>query len=75
MKIHVALIEHKYGSAIYAAKTYEGLMKLVYEYVREWWNHEIPNQPMPEDEKEAIDTYFEKVENEWLTTDETELGE
>jgi len=71
MKIFIAIITKKYSFNFhnvnfYAAKTMLRLINQLASYVREQWDEELPNIPMPEDEQEQIDTYFENVDYEFL---------
>lgn len=67
--IYVATIEHKYGVNRYAAKSPEGLMKELYEYVKEYWNEEMPEEELltEYEEEEAIEAYFETANGETIT--------
>ena len=67
MKIWIAVISHRHGINTYAARTRAKLRKQLYAYVREWWASEIPDEPMPQfDKQDAIDQYFERVGHETL---------
>jgi hypothetical protein len=67
----VALVNHKHGINTYAARSREGLYTKVLEsFVKEWWEHEIPDTPMPEADAESIvDEYFETVGHETIDAD------
>ena len=70
MKVWMAVVEHRHGQNVYAARTKRGLLDQLYEYVQEWWDSEIPDEEMPTDlpRKEVIDLYFSQVGHEWLET-------
>ena len=70
MKVWVAVVEHRHGQNVYAAKTKKALVGQLYEYVAEWWASQIPDEEMPTDlpRKEVVDRYFECVGHEWLET-------
>lgn len=36
------------------------------DYVRQWWTREIPTEAIPDDQEEAVDRYFELVEERAL---------
>ena len=70
MKVWIAVIEHRHGQNVYAAKTKKALVGQLYEYVVEWWAREIPDEELPADlsKQAAVDRYFERVGHEWLET-------
>lgn len=72
--VWILVIEHKYGFNHYANKTEEGMRAALDEYVQEWWNDYSFLGTMPEDPEERISEYFENVEDEWYTFDDTLVG-
>ena len=68
MKIWVAVVSHRHGQNVYAAKTEERLVRELYSYVEQWWESEIPNEAFPANlsGKETVDLYFERVGHEFL---------
>jgi len=74
MEIYIATIEHKHGANQYAAKSESALLNAIDEYVREWWDQELPGKPMPKDMHNRRDDYF-MAAGEDLTWDSTELIE
>lgn len=69
MKIWIAVIEHRHGHNVYAARTKAKITNDLYDYVKQWWESEIPEEmPVKLSKKEAVDKYFEMVEHEWLET-------
>ena len=47
MKIWIAVVEHRHGQNVYAAKTKKKLVDQLYEYVKQWWESEIPDEELP----------------------------
>jgi len=70
MKIWIAVIEHRHGQNVYAARTKRNLVDQLYAYVKQWWESEIPDEELPAkaSKREAVDLYFEHVGHEWLET-------
>ena len=70
MKIWIAVIEHRHGQNVYAARTKRKLLDQLYDYVKQWWDSEIPDEELPPklSKKAAVDRYFEHVGHEWLET-------
>lgn len=68
MKIYAAVVHHEYGSNLYLARSYRGLMSKLYGYVKEWWEHEMPEGeeiPGPLEKSKAVARYFDYVEREY----------
>ena len=70
MKIWIAVIEHRHGQNVYAARTKRKLLDQLYDYVKQWWDSEIPDEELPPklSKKAVVDRYFEHVGHEWLET-------
>jgi hypothetical protein len=70
MKIWIAVVEHRHGQNVYAAKTKKKLVDQLYDYVKQWWESEIPDEELPANvsKKQVVDDYFERVSHEWLET-------
>ena len=70
MRIWIAVVEHRHGQNVYAAKTKKGLVDQLYDYVKQWWESEIPDDELPAkaSRREIVDRYFERVSHEWLET-------
>lgn len=70
MKVWIAVVEHRHGQNVYAARTKRKLLDQLYAYVKQWWESEIPNEELPPNAslQDAIDRYFELVGHEWLET-------
>ena len=68
MRIWIAVVEHRHGQNVYAARTKRKLLDQLYTYVKQWWESEIPDEELPADlpKKDAVDRYFEHVGHEWL---------
>ena len=47
MKIWIAVIEHRHGQNVYAAKTKQKLLDQLYDYVKRWWESEMPDEELP----------------------------
>jgi len=56
--IHYATLHHRHGQDVYLGKTEEQLDSKLYAYVQEWWNDFLPDEPIPEDHRTAIEQYF-----------------
>ena len=70
MRIWIAVVEHRHGQNVYAARTKRKLVDQLYAYVKQWWDSEIPDEELPAkvSKREAVDLYFESVGHEWLET-------
>jgi hypothetical protein len=70
MRIWIAVVEHRHGQNVYAARTKRKLLDQLHAYVKLWWDSEIPDEEMPTglSKKTVIDRYFELVGHEWLET-------
>ncbi len=70
MKIWIAVIEHRHGQNVYAARTKKKLVDELYDYVKQWWESEIPDEELPTKvpKRKVVDLYFEHVGHEWLET-------
>lgn len=65
--IHVLNIAHKRGDDTTFHASYEALLASLADYARENWAGQAP---LPGDDKEAIDAYFEDDPNDSYSTDE-----
>ena len=70
MKIWIAVVSHRHGQNVYAARTRQKLIDELYDYVRQWWESEIPDEKLPKrlSKKAVVDRYFERVGHECLDT-------
>jgi len=70
MKIWIAVVEHRHGQNVYAARAKRKLMDQLYAYVKQWWESEVPDEELPAkmSKREVVDLYFEHVGHEWLET-------
>lgn len=66
--IFVAIVVHEHGTEVWATSTLDGARNRLYRYVADWWDREVnagkmPGdedwRPLPEDEQDAIDAYFD----------------
>lgn len=64
MTIHLLAIEHRHGTDYWACATHDIAELNLYNYVGEWWEHKLPGERMPLGIQEAIDAYFNKMQ-EW----------
>jgi hypothetical protein len=71
--VHVLTIEHKHGENVSVHRTAAGAQEKLHGYVIEWWEHEISDEPMPEDAEEAIKAYFDQVDHEFNSIVESQL--
>lgn len=69
-KVWIAVVEHRHGQNVYAAKTKRKLVDQLYEYVKQWWDSEIPQESLPPklSKQQVVNLYFERVGHEWLET-------
>jgi hypothetical protein len=74
MLIQVAVINHRHGTNVYLAETFEGVEKQVFEYVKDYWD-DLDAGKMPNDKSESalIQMYFEKSPDETYDYCESEL--
>ena len=70
MKIWIAVVEHRHGQNVYGAKTKKKLVDQLYDYVKQWWESELPDEELPANasKRQVVDDYFERVSHEWLET-------
>lgn len=67
-EVWVAVVDHRHGSNVTVADTREAGFAVIHEFVTEWWPTEMgPDETIPEDPQEAIDAYFEHVDDESYT--------
>jgi hypothetical protein len=62
MKIWVAVVRHVHGYNAYSDKTEAGLTSQLAAYARANWGPEGVEGPIPKDDSEAIDRYFEYMD-------------
>ena len=77
MKVTILRITHKHGVNYYVHLTREAARQELVKWVKEWWPKELPDEPIPEDEQEMIDVYFElgpPTESWEMTPDEEAIG-
>jgi hypothetical protein len=75
--VYVLVIEHRHGDDLYVCRTERSACRRLDEYVREWWDHEMPDRQMPKRRSERIDEYFKEMGElrlkEFYTISESEL--
>lgn len=61
MQVYTLTITHRHGMTTYTAVTKELAAKALFKYVEDNWGDVDPegDRPMPQDEQDAIDAYFE----------------
>ena len=75
--LFLAIIEHRHGTDVFHAWDSDRLKHDLYQYVKEWWHERFDDEtedPLPEDQQEAIDSYFGDHDRESYTWQEIELG-
>jgi hypothetical protein len=74
MKVWVLTVIHKHGYDVSAHTTQEGAHGALASYVGDWWDQEMSEELIPDDDGEAIDRYFAKMSDaESYSIDECEL--
>lgn len=87
MKVHMASINHRHGTNMYAGKTQKDLYLKLADYVGQWWESEIPDEPKPKllksffkmekasynKLKDAVHAYFESCRHESLDIGEDKI--
>jgi hypothetical protein len=62
--LHVLLLDHRYGTDLSLCGSYAEARAALVAYVRYWWKDEIPDEPAPASDEEAVARYFELLEDE-----------
>mgnify|MGYP003385526924 CR=1 FL=1 len=74
--VHVATIDHRHGTNLYARRTEAALIAQIAEYCRTDWPADLE---LPTDDAAAVDVYFEHIMDdggeEWLRREEINLWE
>lgn len=65
MKLYIGIVNLETGTNVYPHTTEEGARHSVAGFCRDWWETELGDEPMPENESDLISQYFESVEGEW----------
>ncbi|MCL4559540.1 MAG: hypothetical protein M1281_02860 [Chloroflexi bacterium] len=62
------------GHNLYASSTEKKAKQIVHEYVKEWWDMELPGEEMPNSPEATVERYFEHIEgDEWANVEPTTL--
>lgn len=73
----VATYSHRHGNDIRVFADDTGAKKWMREIAKEWWDHEFPDDPIPDDPDDAAEQYFERkaesADPEWFETTEQEI--
>jgi hypothetical protein len=78
MQVWILVISHRYGDDITAYGTQELAWATLVDYVRDWWDHETKGRDFdegedpscPEDDTEAVEQYFNLVDDEFYSIQE-----
>lgn len=60
------IIETEYGASVDLTGSWVDARSKAFEYVRDYWEEELPEDEIPEDPDEAVSEYFERVSDETL---------
>lgn len=69
----VLTIDNESGIQPSVHRTRDGAYQELDDYVQEWWEKELGDDPMPDDQFERIRYYFDNVEGELAEIDECEV--
>jgi hypothetical protein len=58
------LIDHRHGTDLTLHPTHDAAKVALVRYVRTWWARELPDEPEPADDDEAVSCYFDRIEDE-----------
>ena len=77
MKIHTAIVQHRHGSDCYLGGSDKDVKEKVCGFISEWWKDEVGDEPMPDQQDEKINRYFECVYGESVTfaIDDVDMSE
>jgi len=65
MTIHTLVISHEYGASVFTFVSEAEAQARLFAWVKEYWELERFDEPIPEDPDEAIAYYFEHLEKEY----------
>ena len=74
-QVWVLITETAYGTDISAHRTETGAWDNLAGFVAEWWDREMGSEALPSEPREAIDAYFEMVEDENYTLELVQIYE
>lgn len=63
LTVYILSIDHKHGTNTYSHRTAEGAHRSLVSYVTEFWDTWV-NAPMPADDDEMIELYFDQASGE-----------
>jgi len=72
--VWIATIDHKHGVDYFVGETEADVIKEVYDYVESNWASEATPGEIPENHQEALDQYFEHVENRCGSEEHLDIG-
>ena len=73
MKVFALVIDHATNTTVSVHRTRNGAVAVLREYVTDYWKQDMRNVPMPTDHDEAVDIFFENVEDEGYFIEECTL--
>ena len=59
--VWVLTISHRHGTDCSVFTKRQKAVDFLYEYVKQWWDDEIPNKKIPSTMGRAVDAYFDHV--------------
>jgi hypothetical protein len=70
----VLRVEHRHGDDLSLHPTYAAAKADLVDYVWTWWSRELPDDPEPDDDDEAIAWYFDRLEDEGYCIEPVTVG-
>lgn len=74
--VYVTIYSHKDGDDVAVWQSMESALNYQNQIAEEWWDHEFPDKPRPEDRSEIGQAYFDLVDhngNEWFSISKCEV--
>jgi hypothetical protein len=71
--VWVLHISHKHGDSYWVYNGEEEAKGRLVGWASEWWEKEIPDKPIPDDDAELILEYFPAADEQW-TIEQTDLN-
>lgn len=65
MKITTLVIHHKHGVNVYPCASPEIADAYLYDYIVSWWADAYGDEPIPDDDAQAIEQYFDVSQDEY----------
>lgn len=75
MKIYIGIINHRHGVDCIAEVTEGRVLAELAAYAREFWPEVAKpgGEPAPTDERELVETYFDRHDSEWVNWFEKDI--